>query len=90
MSLSESVGKQITVEGTARNAAAGAVIMTGDGPIYLQGIESWDKATDGKQVSVTGTLRAQDNGSLVNDKGEYSHGIPGKKYELASATWKPA
>jgi hypothetical protein len=87
MSLSDQVGKNVTIEGTAKNAAAGAVVMTDDGPLYVSGVESWDKATNGKKVSITGTVRAKDGGKMQNDQGEHIHGIPGEHFVIESATW---
>jgi hypothetical protein len=90
MSLADKVGSKVTIEGTARNGAAGAVVVTSDGPVYLGGLESWDKATDGKRVSASGVLRAHSGGSLVNAKGEYSHGVPGDRLVIEAATWNLA
>jgi hypothetical protein len=90
MSLADRVGSKVTVEGTARNGAAGAVVVTSDGPVYLDGLESWDKATDGKRVSARGVLRVQAGGNLVNAKGEHSHGVPGERLVIEAATWNLA
>ena len=58
MSLDQKVGTQVTIDGTARNAMAGAVVLLADRtPVYVDGVESWDDATDGKKISASGTLR---------------------------------
>lgn len=89
MDLQNNVDTKVTIDGVARNAAGGAVVMTDDRtPIYVGGLDKWDKATDGKKVSATGTLRRQDAGDLKNDKGEYSHGVPGERFVLEQPTWK--
>ena len=89
MDLQSKVGTQVTIEGTARNAAAGAVVLTDDRtPVYVDGIASWDRATDGKKVSASGTLRTRGGDPVVNDRGEYSHGVPGDRFVLEQPSWK--
>ena len=89
MDLQSKVGRQVTIEGTARNAAAGAVVLTDDRtPIYVDGLERWDRATDGKKVSASGTLRKRGGDQVVNDRGEYRHGTPGDRFVLEQPSWK--
>lgn len=88
MSLDSKVGTQVTIEGTARNAMAGAVVLTADRtPVYVQGLERWDSAFDGKQVSASGTLRKHGGDATMSDSGEASSGIPGDHFVLEQPTW---
>jgi hypothetical protein len=91
------VGQQVTIKGTARDAAEGAVVMLKDRtPVYVKGLFSWDDALDRKTVHVTGTLRLGGGSpigsgdALVNAKGEYSEGSQGDMLVIEDATWKTA
>ena len=89
--LKGQIDRDVTVEGTARNAAGGAVVLTDDRtPVYIDGLESWDRATDGKHVRAKGTLRRRGGQQTVNAKGEHSHGFPGERYVLEKPTWSVA
>lgn len=90
--LTGKVGTEATIEGTARNAHAGAVLVTEDRtPIYIDGLSSWSSTGfDGKNVSVTGMLRQR---SLAPDPvtdadGAVSHGMDGDSYVFENASWK--
>lgn len=88
MSLEQQVDTQVTIEGTARNAMAGAVVLTADRtPIYVEGLERWDSAFDGKKVSASGTLRKRGGDDTVNAAGEHSSGITGNHFVLEQPTW---
>jgi len=88
MSLEDKVGANVTIEGVARNAKAGAVVLIDDHTsVYVAGLDCWNGVTEGKQVSVTGTLRKRGGDNVVNAKGEYSAGIPGDHLVLEHATW---
>lgn len=87
------VGQQVTLKGTARDAAEGAVVMLKDRtPVYVKGLFSWDDALDRKTIVVTGTLRLGGGSSepLVNAKGEHSEGSQGDMLVIEDATWKTA
>lgn len=86
-SLSQQVGKQVTVRGEADNASGGAIVVTDDNtPVYLDGIDSWDKATRGKQVSVTGILREIGGQATVNAAGEQLHGYASARLVIENPT----
>ena len=88
MSLDQKVGTQVTVQGTARNAMAGAVVLTDDRtPVYVEGLERWDSSFDGKKVNASGTLRKRGGDDVVNDRGEHSSGIAGDHFVLEQPTW---
>jgi hypothetical protein len=89
--LDNQVGSTVTIEGTARNAMAGAIVQMADRtPVYIEGLERWDSAHDGKPVSASGTLRREGGDEVVNSKGERSSGFAGGKFVLEGPTWKLA
>jgi len=90
-SLDTMVDQTVTIEGVARNAAGGAIVMTEDRtPVYLDGMDRWDRTTDGKQVTVKGTLRKHGGQKTVNDKGEYIHGFPDARFVVEKPSWTPS
>jgi hypothetical protein len=86
------VGQEVTLAGTARDAAEGAIVLLKDRtPVYVNGLFSWDGALDRKSIVVTGTLRlAGGSEPLVNAAGEHSSGSDGERLEVVNATWKAA
>ena len=92
-SLAQHVGQQATISGTARNAMAGAVVLTEDRtPVYIAGLERWDDSFDGSEVRVSGTLvrgSAAPQAS-TNAQGEVSHGMEGDNFVLQGAKWEKA
>ena len=87
----EQRGNEITIQGTARNAHAGALVVLSDSTtIYVLGLQEWNEQVDRATVRVTGrfirTSLAPD--PEVNAKGEVSHGMKGKVSVLADATWE--
>ena len=91
--LAKHVGQQAEIRGTARNAMAGAVILTEDRtPVYIAGLERWDDATDGSEVRARGTLRRGSAApqASTNAQGEVSHGMDGDNFILQSASWEKA
>lgn len=80
-----------TVEGTAQNAKAGAVVVTSDNKvIYIEGLDTWPLADTRKHVIVTGTLVEKKiiPDPMVNSKGEISQGAEGSQTVMKHATWK--
>jgi hypothetical protein len=80
------VGTTVTVEGVAVNAAAGAVVMTEQGPIYIAGLAAWDDATRGSEVRYRGVLQIRDGGDQITVLGEPTHGIPSEHYVIESGS----
>jgi hypothetical protein len=91
MDFEKLVDQEITVQGTAFDAHAGAVVVTGDGTeLYVGGLDYWSKQDRGKSVEVTGTLRSQ---KLAPDPtegpgGVATHGMFGSQLVLERATWR--
>ncbi len=90
--LDDKVGTNATINGTARNAKMGAVLLTDDRtPIYIDGLESWSgTGLDGKSIEVTGKLclRSLAPDPVVDDDGAVSHGLQGDSYVFENANWK--
>jgi hypothetical protein len=49
--------KPVSITGTAENAKAGAILSTGDGPVYVEGLQAWAADDLGKKLTLTGFLR---------------------------------
>lgn len=84
-------GEEITVQGTARNAHAGALVVLSDHTtIYVLGLQEWNDDVHRATVRVTGTFVRTELAPdpEVNVKGEVSHGMQGKVSVLADATWE--
>ena len=83
------VGQRLTVEGTARNGKAGAVVMVEGEPLYLEGLAAWPAGLEGGSVRVTGTLREQKLiGDRINDAGELVQGEPGLQLVIEGPSWE--
>ncbi len=83
----------VTLEGTARDAALGAVVLLSDGtPVFIRGLDGWEARWDRRRVRVTGVLRSQKLAPdpEVNDQGEVSHGMFGDALVVEDATWEEA
>jgi hypothetical protein len=79
------------VEGTARSAKAGAVIVRSDGtPVYVLGVSRWPADLEGRQVGASGELRQR---KLLDDPrtdaGELRQGGEGQSWVLENAQVEP-
>jgi hypothetical protein len=85
----ERLGESITVEGVARDAKGGAVVVVDGTPLSLAGLERWTRELDGAAVRVTGTLRERVHPPLpVGSNGERSAGAEGSELVLESPRWE--
>jgi hypothetical protein len=84
----EHVGESVTIRGTALTAAAGAIVTGAGRPVYIGGLERWDKELEGKPVEVSGVLRAQESTLPPGDPP--SHGVDAASFVLDDARWAPA
>ena len=93
--LASLVGTKATINGTARNAHAGAVVLTDDRtPVYIDGLESWDETDlDGESVAVEGTLNKRPivpQAETAAD-GAVSHGMDAEAvFVIDNASWSKA
>ena len=61
MASTKDTGTTVTIEGTAEDAKAGAIVHTpGSEPVYIDGLENgWPKEIHRKRVRVTGVRRVE-------------------------------
>jgi hypothetical protein len=87
----EHVGESVTVTGTARNAAAGAMLRVAgvSRPIYVAGLDSWSGELVGNEVEVTGVLRVRDP-QVARGGDEPMHGLDSATFVLDEADWTQA
>lgn len=88
----EQLGQAVTVQGTALNAHAGALLeRAGARNIYIDGLDRWPPEVYGKPVEVTGTLQSRRLAPepVVSEGGIPSHGMAGgERLVLEGATWR--
>jgi hypothetical protein len=83
--------QNITIIGTARNGKGGALILTKEDSVYyVDGLDSWDGAINGREISVTGILKIEtlSTNEMKNVEGEWKAGIVGDKKIIHHAKWK--
>ena len=78
--LEARVGEQVTLVGTALDAAAGAIVSLDGFPVYVAGLRGWPQELSGQEVEVAGTL------VLRPGAPRGVHG-PGESYALEDASW---
>jgi hypothetical protein len=77
--------RSITVRGTARTGAAGALILVPDElPVYVGGLRRWAAELEGVEVEVTGTVHIQE---AQVESGARVHGLADDVRVLEDATW---
>lgn len=81
-----------TIEGKARDAKAGAVVVLDSGePVYIEGLDGWPSDIEGKRVRATGVLKRKKliPDPVVDSDGAISQGAEGDQTVLEGASWKP-
>ena len=84
------IGQKVTLSGTAKDAKAGAVLITTDETvIYIKELDSWAPELVDQQVSVTGVLKKE---KLIPDpeidkNGGISSGATGTQLVLEKAEY---
>ena len=86
----EMENESITVTGIAKNGKEGALVLTDNGPYYIQGLETWEESILNKEVEVTGVLRIEnaDKEDLRTETGEWKSGTEGDRMIIEEAMWK--
>ena len=76
--------KQIVViEGTAKNATAGAILETSDKVVSINGVQAWPADTVGKRLKLKGELRTiQHPAASLNPMGQAVQGMVGTQHVL--------
>jgi hypothetical protein len=80
------LGETVTVRGTARTGAAGAFVALEGRPVYLAGVERWDRATEGHPVEATGVLRRRE----APQSDVAIHDVDGGQFILDEPRWTVA
>lgn len=87
MQLEKVIGQEVTIDGTARDAKGGAVVLTDDNiPIYIEGLDSWPPSIDGSRISVSGVLKKEKYipDPTIGEDGGISQGAIGMQYVLTN------
>ncbi|BFU45158.1 hypothetical protein [Krasilnikovia sp. MM14-A1004] len=87
MTIDDLVGRRVTLRGIAGDAAAGAVLLVGDGtPVYIERLPDWGGLA-GSTIEIGGLLdRAEIAPWRPAPGGPASHGAPGRQYVLRDHT----
>ncbi|GAB1691138.1 hypothetical protein [Krasilnikovia sp. M28-CT-15] len=87
MTIDHLVGRRVTLRGIAGDAAAGAVVLVGEGlPVYIESRSGWGTLA-GATIEITGELDRTEIAPLHSAPGQpASHGAPGRQYVLRNST----
>jgi hypothetical protein len=55
------VGKKVVLEGTAANAKMGALLLTREDQVWIDGLGFWSGEVNGKRIRVEGTIIKRDD-----------------------------
>ena len=80
-------GQRVAVQGTARDAKLGGVILNGGFVVYCLGVESWPSDVHGKAVTGRGTLEETTEFQAADDE---SAGTQGAVWVLRACEYEPA
>ncbi len=83
--------EEVTVIGTARNGKGNALIVTKERvAYYIEGLDFWEVAVEGKEISVTGILNVETltEEDLRNEQGEWKQGVTGDRKIISKARWQ--
>lgn len=88
--LAASVDQPVALEGRARDAMLGGVlVLDGGGAVYVEGVVEWPDPLSGKRLRVAGTLRrkklAPDPGQTAD--GGHIHGAAGTELVIENPRW---
>jgi hypothetical protein len=81
--LETRVDEQVTVAGTALNAASGAIVSLQGRPIYVSALGAWPPEVVGREIEVTGRLAFL---AAPAPEGPVVHKLD-DSYELQDASW---
>lgn len=81
--LEPHLGEQVTLTGTALNAALGAIVSLDGRPVYVAGLRGWPEAVAGREITLTGRLvfrgAPDPEGPVVHKRGD--------TYAVEDASW---
>ncbi|HLP90637.1 MAG TPA: hypothetical protein VK184_18900 [Nostocaceae cyanobacterium] len=79
------INQCVTIHGVAKNAKLGAVVLScEDTPVYIEGVEMWERDIVDQAIAISGTLRRKklSPNPIVDANGGYSTGAEGDVYVL--------
>lgn len=94
------LGQLVTIDGDAEDAKLGALLITGSGMIWIDGLDAWPSNVRGKRLVVTGkVIQRSDLPVFVHEEGEPEmQGMPvpagtdvekaRRRFLLAEPAWK--
>ena len=90
MKIEEQIGQNVSLNGTAKDAKGGAVLLTLEGDvIYIKGLEFWPSEILDKQISVNGLLKEEKfiPDPIIDKDGAISTGAYGIQLILENAEY---
>jgi hypothetical protein len=92
MELKKLIGQNVNLNGTAKDAKGGAVLITPEGDvIYIKGLDSWPSDFLDKSLSVSGLLKEEKfiPDPVIEENGVISTGAYGDQLVLENARYFP-
>ena len=90
MELEKLIGQKVNLNGTAKDAKGGAVLITPEGyVIYIRGLESWSSELLDKHISVSGLLKKEKliPDPTIDENGAISTGATGDQLVLENSEY---
>lgn len=90
--LEQSIGKTVSLHGTALDAKAGAVVKVAGGLVYIRDLSAWPPELSGKHVIAEGKLTRKKimPDPIKSESGLTPQGAFGEHFLLENARWKRA
>jgi hypothetical protein len=93
MELEQMLGQEVTLQGTARDAHAGGLLVLDDGVmVFVAGVPAWDEDVVDRRLVLSGVLARESFGPepQVTPEGGYTQGMSGEVYVVRDPTWREA
>ena len=90
MKIEKQIGQNVNLNGTARDAKGGAVLLTPEGDvIYIKGLEFWPSDLLDKQITINGLLKKEKfiPDPTIDEDGAISTGAYGNQLTLENARY---
>lgn len=90
MELEKLIGQKVNLNGTAKDAKGGAVLITPEGyVIYIKGLDFWPSELFDKSISVSGLLKNEKfiPDPIIDENGAISTGAYGDQLVLENAEY---
>jgi len=90
MELEKLIGQKVNLNGTAKDAKGGAVLITPEGyVIYIKGLDFWPSELFDKSISVSGLLKNEKfiPDPIIDENGAISTGATGDQLVLENSEY---